>query len=257
MLKTLLREFKKYIKFVSFSLIIMLFVWTILFGLDIIDVEQTNKLSAILYNLSAPILTIIAIFLTFLAFYIQKVANDNTTKQFRKQERKESQDFMFNGFKDRIYLIANDVNNFNVSFHKNKLITNTLEIDENSGKKYNFVGTQAVSLFLFAYFEESEKNPDNVVFNDFRKKTYNSLFIQINNILSFFSKIHLDLEHSKLNPLYKKEISEMLRYTYFTKIIYLTEGIVLNEFCTEEIKNKFIHIYKYYSEEESGQLPAQ
>ncbi|UPT70228.1 MAG: hypothetical protein M0D53_14140 [Flavobacterium sp. JAD_PAG50586_2] len=100
-----------------------------------------------------PIVGIAATLVTFLAFYMQKKANDIIQEQFNKNMASEHIDFVFNNYKSRLLMIINEINNFNISFHGNKLISKIEYLDDKNDKKYNFIGIQGINLFLVEFLE--------------------------------------------------------------------------------------------------------
>lgn len=109
----------------------------------------------------SPIIAIAGVLLTFLAFYIQKLANDEIKQQFLQQQKDNHEDFLFNSYKERAMLIISEINNFNIAFHDGTLISDTNLLNNPKAKKYNFVGIQAINLFYIEFFKLMGKDFEN------------------------------------------------------------------------------------------------
>ncbi|AXT19785.1 hypothetical protein D7030_01340 [Flavobacteriaceae bacterium AU392] len=193
-----------------------------------------------------PIIAISAAMLTFLAFYIQYQANIQVQKQFLKQQYDDSINFEYNKLKERIYLIINEVDNFNVAFHEGKLISKLNEIPKTGGKKYNFSGVQGLNLFLIEYFrdkKEKEKNKD-FKFDD----SFHSVALNINNLLILFYNAHITIMDSSLKEPYHNELIELLAYVYYFKIGFLVEHYIKND-PSGKLFEQIIVLKNYYSTE--------
>lgn len=188
-------------------------------------------------GLTSPIISIGAAFLTFLAFYIQKQANDELKIQFQIQRDEQHNDFIFNSHKEKIMLIINEVNNFNVSFHDATLIS-TLNSINGRNKKYNFTGVQGISLFLVEYSrlkkEKEEKKEKEFKIND----TFHAILLQLNNLVVTFCHIHNLIHDSGLNEDYKDELKVLLDYTYYTKMSYIFEIYLNEKLCNKDLEKR-------------------
>lgn len=191
-------------------------------------------------GITGPIIGIAGALLTFLAFYIQKLANDDIKKQFIEQRKKEHEDFLFKNYKDRIMLIINETNNFNISFHGGKLISGVDLLTEKGSKKYNFVGIQAINLFLIEYYKRTEANTTLDL-----QDSYHSLFIHIGNLISGFYNLQLEIQQSELEKSSKNELSELLLFTYFTRFYYFFE-FLRRQTLQPKLKSHIDYLFEFY-----------
>ena len=191
-----------------------------------------------------PIIAIAGVLLTFLAFYIQKLANDELKAQFTEQRKKEHEDFLFKNYKERIMLIISEINAFNISFHGGTLISGINLLKDKNAKKYNFVGIQAINLFLMEYFnlESKNKNVGNTELNF--KTSYNAIYLHITNIITAFYNANLEIEQSNLEESYKTELLELLNYTYYTKFYYFFEYLKTQQ-LPPKLKSHIDYLYEY------------
>lgn len=133
-----------------------------------------------------PIIGISASLLTFLAFYMQKIANDVLKDQFNKTKNDQHVDFIFNNYKSRVMLIISEVNNFNVSFHNSKLISGIEALKDKDAKKYNFVGIQGVGLFLIEYFRDKKDKEEKKIKQFKKEDSFHAILLHINNLVISF-----------------------------------------------------------------------
>lgn len=194
-----------------------------------------------------PIIAIASALLTFMAFYIQKLANDELKNQFLKQEKSAHNDFLFKNYKERILLIINEVNNFNISFHNGTLISNTLALNDMYAKKYNFIGIQAINLYLIEYFKlkEAKKNigETELIIED----SYHAILMHINNLITAYYNIHIAVEQCELDETYKIELQELLGYTYYSKFNYFFE-FLRTKHLHSKTKAQMKYIFDYYEQ---------
>lgn len=191
-------------------------------------------------GITGPIIGIAGVLLTFLAFYIQKLANDEIKKQFIEQGKKEHQDFLFKNYKDRIMLIINETNNFNISFHGGNLISGVDLLTNKSSKKYNFVGVQAINLFLIEYYKRTDVNTTLDL-----QDSYHSLFIHISNLISGFYNLQLAIQQSELEESSKIELSELLSFTYYTRFYYFFE-FLRRQKLQPKLKSHIDYLFEFY-----------
>lgn len=184
-----------------------------------------------------PIIAIAAALLTFLAFYVQYRANKQIEKQFEIQQINESQNFEYSRIKERIHLILNEIDDFEVAFHKGQLISKLDEISSSTGKKYNFSGVQGLNLFLIELFRNKEINLKNKTLD--LRDAYHSVAMNIENIIVLFYNSHKTLKSSSLNEEYKSDLEELMIYLYQSKLSYIVERYKDN--TTKDYKlNKFL-----------------
>lgn len=170
-----------------------------------------------------PVIAIAAALLTFLAFYIQKLANDELKNQFLYQKKSQHEDFLFKNFKNRITLIINEINNFNISFHGGTLISNVESLNNKNSKKYNFIGVQGIILFIVEYFNIKNQLERKGKRKLIIEKSYHAIFLHILNTISAFYNLHDDITKSSLNDDTKEELKRLLEYTYYSKFNYFLE----------------------------------
>ncbi|SHF27619.1 hypothetical protein SAMN05444377_1063 [Flavobacterium fontis] len=185
-----------------------------------------------------PIIGIVGALLTFLAFYIQKIANDEIKNQFKEQKVSQHKDFLFANYKTRIMLLINEINSFNISFHGGSLISDISLLTDKSSKKYNFIGIQAINLYLIEYFKKKEENNSSGK-KEFRvEDSYHAIIQNIFSIITSYHNLHIDIENSDLDNVSKAELNTLLKYTYFSKFNYFLE--YLNKKNTSQVINEQI-----------------
>ena len=192
-----------------------------------------------------PIIAIAGALLTFLAFYIQKLANDELKNQFIEQRKKEHEDFLFKNYKERIMLIIDEINAFNISFHGGSLISGIDLLTDAAAKKYNFVGIQAINLYLIEYFNLKEKKRIKGKIELSTEDSYHAIFFQISNLITVFYHTHIEIENSEMEKSYKAELLELLNYTYYTKFCYFFE-FLKKQYLPEKLSFQINHLYDHY-----------
>lgn len=233
----------------SFILIGCVIFSTILIFLQLLFLEKKPENFGVIGDavggISNPIISIGAALLTFLAFYIQKQANDELKTQFETQRSEQHNDFIFNSHKEKVMLIINEVNNFNVSFHDSTLISN-LNLINARNKKYNFSGVQGISLFLIEYSRD-KKEKEKTSTKEFKiNDTFHAIMLQINNLVITFCHIHNSICNSKLNDDYLNELQILLSYTYYTKINYIFEIYLTEKLCNNDLEQRITRVKEYY-----------
>jgi uncharacterized membrane protein len=241
----LLRE-TQFVSFILIGLAIIAFV-IIIFQL-VWRVEKPENFGVVgdaIGGIMNPIVAIAAALLTFMAFYIQKLANDELKDQFLQQKKDEHEDFIFKNFKDRIQLLINEVNTFNISFHNGTLISGTNLLNEQNAKKYNFIGIQAINLFLVEYFNLKEMRRAKGESTLLIEESYHAILLNINNLITAFYNIHIAVEQATLEADFKAELIELLSYTYYSKFNYFFEYL-RKQHLHLKINGQIDYIYKHY-----------
>ncbi|WP_281336919.1 hypothetical protein [Flavobacterium eburneipallidum] len=165
-----------------------------------------------------PLIAIAASFVTFLAFYIQKQANDEIRQQFIDQSNKEFDDFLYKKYSDKINLISNEINNYFFTFS---------EYTKPNSKR-NFNGIQAIIETFNIYTKESKE----VNYSTLKKE---DIDVKMQEIYSIFSFYYLNLD--KINNLCfsKREGKDKNEYG-----IKLREDLIDNMFFIYNAKIQFI-----------------
>ncbi|MCG2611826.1 hypothetical protein LZZ90_09950 [Flavobacterium sp. SM15] len=193
-----------------------------------------------------PIIAIGAALLTFLAFYMQIIANEEIKKQFNKTQEDQHIDFIFGNYRTRLNLFINEFNNFNISYHNNKLITNINELDDKNAKKYNFVGLQAIQLFLIEFFRDKKEKEKNGTKNPRLQDSYMGIYLTLTSMIIDYHYIFISINNnSKLKDEYKKDLESLMTYIYYSKLIYIFE-ILLNESITKPLQDRIQNLKNYY-----------
>ena len=187
--------------------------------LNFIDFTHTGGIGDTIGGITAPFMSFFGSILVYLALKSQVDANDEIKKQFEKQKTDESNDFIYSNFKERINIVISEINSFNISFHENTLISNIEKLPSKQGKKYNFIGLQALNLFLLEYFRLLKENQILHEKDIILDNSYHAIFININAIINLFYKTHRELTTCySLDDKKKEELRELLRYVYFSKL---------------------------------------
>ncbi|MAU17159.1 MAG: hypothetical protein CMH46_16650 [Muricauda sp.] len=193
-----------------------------------------------------PIIAISASLLTFLAFYIQYQANKQVQRQFEKQQIDDLNNFEYKRFKERINMIIHEFDNFNIAFHKGKLITRISDIPPSGGKKYNFIGIQGINLFLIEYFRDKKSKEANDTKEFDREDSFHSVLLNISNLIILFHNTHESVIKSSIPEEYTIELKELLHYVYVSKMNFVLEHYRLNN-PAEELKKMIETIINHYS----------
>ncbi len=193
-----------------------------------------------------PIIAIGAALLTFLAFYMQIVSNEELKSQFNKTQINQHTDFKFNNYRNQLNLFINEFNSFNISYHNNKMITNINELKDKNAKKYNFIGLQAIQLFLIEFFRdkgEKEKNgTKNVRLND----SYMGIYLTLTNMIIHYHYIFESINKSKLEDEYLLDLKSLTTYIYYSKLVYIFQ-ILETESINSDLKLRIESIKNYYN----------
>ncbi|WP_417356250.1 hypothetical protein [Flavobacterium sp.] len=210
------------------------------------DFTTTGPIGDTIGGLMNPFIAISAAILTFLAFYIQKKANDELKKQFETQKEEQFDDFLFNNYKERISLIINEINNFHITFYNHTLVSSLDGIQNDpTKKKYNFIGIQAISLFLPEYAKIRERNKRKLNLDD----TSHSILLYLNNLLVLFYNTHKQIINQNFNDdknSYKDELESLLSFLYYSKVTYVIEQYKKHGLANIELKKMLEELYNYY-----------
>lgn len=235
---------KEFLYFLLIGLIIFLMPLILTQSSSGISFEDTGEIGDTIGGITAPFLAFFAAILVYLAFKAQIDANEEIKKQFEEQRLNENQNFAYTKFKERIYLINNDIDNFEVAFHKGKMISKLEDLHSPSGKKYNFGGIQGMNLFLIEYFRdkaEHEKNNTKVFKYD---NAFHSVMLNIMNLVVLFYNTHLGIKTAEiLDANYKVELEELLTYTFQSKISFVVE-LYFNNYSTINVNNQYSKKFK-------------
>lgn len=69
--------------------------------------------------------------------------------------------------------------------------------DPNS-KKYNFIGIQAINLFLVEYFRLKEQKIEKGQVKLIIEDSYHAIFLHISNLISAYYNLHIEVQNCKL-----------------------------------------------------------
>jgi len=197
-----------------------------------------------------PIIAIGAALLTFLAFYMQIVANEELKKQFNKTQDDQHNDFIFNNYRKRLNLFINEFNSFNISYHNNKMITNINELNDKNAKKYNFVGLQAIQLFLIEFFRDKKEKEDKGTKNIRLHDSYMGIFLTLTNMIVDYHYVFQSINKSELKDEYKVDLESLMTYIYFSKLVYIFQ-ILLSESIPKDLETRIRNIKDHYQSQVS------
>jgi hypothetical protein len=220
---------KEKITFVIIGLSIMILPIIFTRSINLIDFSSTGSIGETIGGITAPFMSFFGSILVYLALKSQIEANDEIKNQFYKQKEDESNDFIFSNYKERINLIISEINSFNISFHDNSLISSVQKLPSLQGKKYNFVGIQAINLFLIEYFRLKTESEANEKKEFTINNSYQAIFLSINNMIGLFYRTHFEIINCKLDVEDKIELEELLKYTYYSKLNYFIEQYLIND----------------------------
>lgn len=168
-----------------------------------------------------PIIALAAALLTFLAFYIQKQANEDIRKQFLEQSYKENDDFLYKKYSDKITLLNNEINGFFCTFlYKSDVYTK-------SNKKRNFNGIQAIIATFNIYSEMSEDNINDKIQINAKMHEIYSIFAFYHKNLNEIQNLCFSKENIQINKygiLLKKDLIDNMIFIYNSKLKYLIEN---------------------------------
>ena len=203
--------------------------------------ENFGVVGDALGGIVSPLIAIASALLTFLAFYIQKLANDELKNQFLQQQNDNREDFLFNSYKERAMLIINEINNFNIAFHDGTLISNPNILNNRGSKKYNFIGIQAINLFYVEFYKVVGEKLENFNSSD----SFHAIALHLNNLISAFYNLHIAVEKCDLKSNYCEELQELLEYIYYSKLNYFF-GYLKDKPMHQKIKAHIVYLYDYY-----------
>lgn len=192
-----------------------------------------------------PIIAIGAALLTFLAFYMQIIANEELKSQFNKAQDNQHNDFIFNNHKAKLNLFIDEFNSFNISYHNNKMITNINELQDTKAKKYNFVGLQAIQLFLIEFFRDKKEKEKNGTKNPRLQDSYMGIYLTLTNMIIYYCHIFESIHNSNLKEEYKVDLESLMTYIYYSKFVYIFE-ILLGESINQELRSNIEQINEHY-----------
>ena len=194
---------------------------------------------------TAPFLSIIGSILVYLALKSQIEANSQIQNQFKTQQKDQQIDFEHNNFKSRIYLIIEEIDNFNIAFYDGTLISSVSQLHVKSAAKLNFSGIQSINLFLIEYFTDktTKENKGNKQFsiND----SFHAVYLNIQNLVILFYKTIVIIDNSNLPDINKRELNELLYYLYVSKFNFIID-IFLQNHLQDEFYLQLIFIKDYF-----------
>lgn len=192
-----------------------------------------------------PIIAIGAALLTFLAFYMQIIANEEIKNQFKTTQDNQHADFLFNNYKSQLNLFINEFNNFNISYHNNKMITNINEINKSTAKKYNFVGLQAIQLFFIEFFRDKKEKELSGSKKLRLQDSYFGIYLTLTNLIVYYCSIFESINKSELNDEYRSDLESLMTYIYFSKLVYIFE-ILSKEKVNDELRTRITILREHY-----------
>lgn len=213
---------------------------------SIVPLTTTGQIGDTIGGVTAPFLSFFGAILVYLALKSQIDANREIQIQFKQQQIDNANNFEFEKYKERIYLIIKEVDGFNVSFHKGKLITNLSDLSTVGGKKYNFTGVQGLNLFLIEYFRDRNEKVQTGIGEFDANDSFHSVALNISNLIILFNSTHDSIVGSSLSSEYKDELKKLLDYVYASKINFLVEHYRSNN-PPPNIVNTLNNLSKYYS----------
>ena len=205
-----------------------------------ISFMETGPIGDTIGGTTAPFLSFFGSILVFLALKAQIDANEVIKTQFNDQRINDEKNFIYTKFKERIYLINTEIDNFEVAFHKGKMISKLEDLHSIAGKKYNFSGLQGINLFLIEYFRDF-KEKDIAEINKFKfDDSFHSIMLSILNLVILFHNTHTGIKEDQiLDENFRLELNELLSYTYQSKISFLVE-IFHTNYSSMEKDNAFL-----------------
>ena len=168
--------------------------------------------------------------------------------KLNKTQKDQHNDFIFNNYRKRLNLFISEFNNFNISYHNNKMITNINDLRHTNAKKYNFVGLQAIQLFLIEFFRDKKEKESNGTKNPKLHDSYIGIYLTITNMIVDYNMVFRSINKSSLKDEYLIDLQSLMTYIYYSKLIYIFE-ILLNESITEKLEKEIKSIHQYYSNE--------
>jgi len=247
-MKNIIDETKRAVIVIALFLALILIICIFFIAFGAVTITEFVTFTNVLNNLTTPLLTFTAILLTFLAFYIQKKANDDLKDELKNQKETSINDFNFQSIKDSVMMLNDDINNFNVSFVGNKLVT-SMENICGSEKKYNFIGVQGISLFLYQYYKEKNQNYD-LTLEEIKDLAAHANYIQIANTIHQFANIYRSGQLTKMTEDQEYELYELIDYVYLTKLNYIVDIIRRNN-PDEKLSRIVNDLYLIYNEKNS------
>lgn len=207
--------------------------------------DSTGVIGDTIGGITSPFLGFFGSILVYFALKAQIEANGEIKGQFKQQQTDSTNDFIFSNYKERINLIITEINSFNISFHGNTLISNINEI-EMLLKKYNFIGIQAINLYLIEYFRIKKLYNERIDTKGVNVDTsFHAIFLNINNLIGLFYRTHTEIISLAIESDYKEELEELLKYTYYSKLNYFLELYIEND-PANKLNIGVKELYDYY-----------
>ncbi len=200
-----------------------------------------------------PIIAIGAALLTFLAFYLQILANEELKTQFGKTQKDQHNDFVFNNYRARLNLFINEFNTFNISYHDNKLISNINELENLNGKKYNFVGLQGIQLFLIEFFRDKKEKEFNRTKSPKLNDSFMGIYLTLTNMIIDYSHIVTSISKCDLKDEYILDLKSLMIYIYYSKFAYIFE-ILLSNSIPKDLEDRINFIKQYSTGQSQDEL---
>lgn len=144
-------------------------------------------------------------------------------------------------------MIISEIDNLNVAFHEEELISELREIPDKLGEKYNFSGIQGLNLFLIEYFRDKSEKEKNAAKKFNLDDSFHSIALSIVNLIPLFYNTHIGISNSYLTDPYKSELLDLVGYVYYSKISFLVEHFNRND-PDGQLSDKVKELKKYYNE---------
>jgi hypothetical protein len=186
---------------------------------NLLDFSDSSSVGDTISGLMNPFIGISAAILTFLAFYIQKQANDEIKIQFKDQSDKEYDDFIYHKLSNKLNLINMELNNFYFSISGYK----------KGNSKRNYQGIVAILEVLKIYLNEVDDFPANNIDKnelDYKLMEIKSIFIFYDTTLD---KVNSSLfSHKPQINQYgvelRKDLIDNMIFTYNSKLKFIIEN---------------------------------
>lgn len=176
---------------------------------------------------------------------MQVAANEELKTQFNKTQEDQHNDFVYNNHRIRLNLFTTEFNNFNISYHNNRLISNIYELRTSSAMRYNFIGLQAIQLFLIEFFRDKKEKENNSNKNPKLDDSFMGIYLTLTNMVIDYSHVFFTINNSEIKEEYKTDLKGLMRYIYFSKFAYIFE-ILLNESISDDLRSRIQFIKREY-----------
>lgn len=236
----ILRSTKSAILWMTLFFALILMVCIGLLTYDAVQLSDISDFTIIMFNFLTPLLLFTAAIILFLAFYVQREANDDFRKELLATKYHTARDSRFEDLKYQIDTLNNDIVNFTILHQEETKDSNFTT----PSRSYRYTGVQALCCYLVDCYTKEQIHKED--FPSMENIALNANYLLVTNIMEQFIKIHnslLQVEWSNEEP---NATQNTLDYLYKSKLKYAVE-IITNSGKTGALETAAQKIKVLYS----------